>query len=120
MALYPNQQTVRIDKKVPKTNFAVYGKEEMGKACSELNGSAFKVWCYLLSNSDGVLWDISPAAAFNNWGIPRTTFHDGLTELKEKGYIVDGVMHQVRINPTEINTEDKQDSDTVKKEEFEF
>ncbi|MBR4461305.1 MAG: hypothetical protein IKS51_01820 [Erysipelotrichaceae bacterium] len=52
-----------------------------------------------MKNKDGILWDISPADAKHKWGIKRTTFHDGLRELKEKGFIDfdENVIHQKSI-----------------------
>ena len=99
MAMYQNQRTVKIDKKINGI-YLIYGEDEMAYACSVLNGSGFKVWCYLLKNKDGIQWDISPADAKKKWGIKRTTFHDGLRELKEKGFIDfdEGIIHQKSIN----------------------
>ena len=31
------------------------------------------------------------------WGIPSSTFHDGMKELREKGFIEDGIVHQQSI-----------------------
>lgn len=93
MKTYPNQKIITIDK--PKTfpNFALYGTEEIAKACAVLNGSAFKVWCYLLSNSANVKWAISPSDAEINWGIKHSTWRDGINELKEKGFLDDKAIH---------------------------
>ena len=95
MAMYPNQRTVKIDKKISGI-YLIYGEEEMAYACSVLNGSGFKVWCYLLKNKDGVIWDISPADAKKRGGIKKTTFHDGIRELVEKGFIDfdEGIIYQ--------------------------
>lgn len=54
MALYQNQRTVKIDKKIVGI-FLMYDEEAMAYACKVLNGSGFKVWCYLLKNKDGIL-----------------------------------------------------------------
>ena len=87
MTKYPNQRTVEINKPESFTkNFAIYGKDEMATACKVLNGSAFKVWCYLLSNKKQESWNISPAHAQEVWGISRSSFSDGLNELIKKGY----------------------------------
>ena len=42
MAMYRNQRTVRIDKKISGV-YLIYGEEEMAYACSVLNGSGFRV-----------------------------------------------------------------------------
>lgn len=42
MAMYPNQRTVKIDKKITGI-YLIYGEEDMAYACSVLNGSGFKV-----------------------------------------------------------------------------
>ena len=97
MAKYQNQLVVAIDKKQSTKYFATYGKPEISDACKVLNGSGFKVWCYLLSNSDGALWNLSPSHAEKVWGIPSSTFHDGMKELREKGFIEDGIVHQQSI-----------------------
>lgn len=84
---YPNQRSVEISKPTTFTsNFAIYGKDAMATACKVLNGSGFKVWCYLLSNSKQNNWNISPAHAEATWGISRSSFSDGLNELREKGF----------------------------------
>ena len=85
----------------------MYDEEAMAYACRVLNGSGFKVWCYLLKNKDGILWDISPADAEKRWGISKSTFHDGLRELQTKGFIdfEEGIIHQKSIKPEcEIHT----------------
>ena len=94
---YSNQRTVKIDRKIREGHiFVSFDKEWMAEACGDLNGGAYKVWCYLLSNQDGYEWAISPADAEKKWGIPTSTFKDGIRELKEKGYIADGYIHQQR------------------------
>ena len=93
MALYPNQKTVTIDKPENFSTFAIYGKPEICIACKVLNGSAFKVWCYLLSQKADTIWDISPKHAFNEWGISKSTFHDGINELIEKGFLDEKAIH---------------------------
>ena len=108
---YANQRTVKIDRKTRSNHpFATFDKDLMADACKVLNGSGFKVWCYLLSNQDGYEWAISPAHAEATWGIPTSTFKDGIRELKEKGFIVDGCIHQQRIkNEDEIRLQNKVD-----------
>ena len=94
---YSNQRTVKIDRKIREGHiFVSFDKDSMAEACGDLNGGAYKVWCYLLSNQDGYEWAISPADAEKRWGIPTSTFKDGIKELKEKGYIADGYIHQQR------------------------
>lgn len=95
MKTYPNQKNITIDKPKTFSNFALYGSEEIAKACSVLNGSAFKVWCYLLKNSSGVQWSVSPKDAENTWGIKHSTWRDGINELKEKGFLDDKAIHLV-------------------------
>ena len=95
MKTYPNQKNITIDKPKTFSNFALYGSEEIAKACSVLNGSAFKVWCYLLKNSSGVQWSVYPKDAENTWGIKHSTWRDGINELKEKGFLDDKAVHMI-------------------------
>jgi len=94
MAKYPNQRTIKIDKINSTGYFAMYGNPEIGNACKVLNGSAFKVYCYIFANSNGFELDISPAHAEKFWGIAQSTFQDGINELLDKGFIVNGIAHQ--------------------------
>lgn len=86
MTKYANQKTVKIIKPEKSENYAIYSKPGINLACKYLNGAAFKIWCYLLSNAHGITWDISPKHAEKEWGIPQSSFSDGLKELKKKGY----------------------------------
>lgn len=95
---YPNQRTVIIDNKIEKGQiFLMLVKNDLADACKDLNGSGFKVYCYLLSNQDGYKWNISPAHAQKEWGIASSTFKDGIRELIDKGYIANGYIHQRKI-----------------------
>lgn len=113
MPSYPNQKTITIDKPSSFRNYAIYGSEEIAKACSVLNGSAFKVWCYLLKNSSGVQWNVSPKDAENTWGIAHSTWRDGINELKEKGFLDDKAVHMISIKD-EYRPEDKTKSNQHK------
>ena len=97
MAKYPNQRTVKIDKINSTNYFAMYGRPEIENACKVLNGSGFKVYCYIFSNRNRFTLDISPAHAERCWGIHQSTFADGINELIEKGFISDGIAHQTSI-----------------------
>ena len=110
MAKYPNQKTYVIDKIQLSEYFASYDKLGISNACSVLNGSGFKVWCYLLSNIDEFKWSISPQHAENEWGIKRSTFYDGLKELEEKGFIDTDkrIIHQ--FYKSEVRTEKKSEN----------
>ncbi len=117
---YPNQRTVIIDNKIEKGQiFMMLVKNDLADACKDLNGSGFKVYCYLLSNQDGYKWCVSPAHAQKEWGIKTRTFKDGFNELIDKGYIKDGYIHQRKIiekdeiRPIEEMDDNRQDDTDI-------
>lgn len=98
MAYYANQKTLKIDKPEGLSSFAIYGKPAIGIACSQLNGSAFKVYCYLLSQKAQTYWNVSPRHAELEWGIARSTWADGMRELKEKGFVDEYAIHMIAVH----------------------
>ena len=111
---YPNQRVVTIKKNKHRT-YASYGTEEIAYACKNLKPSGFRVWLYLMSNKADVNWYISPAHARDMWGIPLSSFHDGIKELKEKGYY-DEVMKEIYMTPYNKQVSVKKLSNKEKKE----
>ena len=111
---FPNQRSILIDKPKEFQNYAIYGKPEIGNASKQLTGNGFKVWCYLLSQSSGVRWALSPKACQNEWGIPKTSFYRGIDELIRRGYLDDYAIHisngkfQFETNKNQNETEECQ------------
>ena len=110
MSKYPNQKTVRIDKPEGFSTFAIYGKPDICDACEVLSYSALRVWLYLLSQKAQIQWDISPQCAENQWGIPRTSWEDGISELREKGYLDDEAIHSKSTKPLDEIRKKKRNS----------
>lgn len=87
MAKYPNQKSYRINKKNTTKLFAIYGNPEIMDACKVLKGSGFKMYCCFFSNNDGYRLDGSPEYARKYWGIPKSTYYDGIQDLIDHGFI---------------------------------
>ena len=66
MITYANQKKLVIDKPEKLLNFAIYPKPDIEIACKKLSGSAFKVYCYLLSQCAQIEWNVSPQHAKND------------------------------------------------------
>lgn len=85
--LYTNQKEVKTEKATSnKENlYGIFNQEAMQKAAVELNGAAFKLYCYLNKNQDGYTFGLSKADA-TKWGV--SSYDRAVKELIEKGYLV--------------------------------
>lgn len=85
----PNQNKATIVREKPSlNNYVKINNDSIAAAMKALTPVEFQVWMYLAKNKDGVEWEISPAAACNEWGIKVSSFHKAITTLKKMGYLV--------------------------------
>ena len=86
---YPNQKTVQVKKmKCDQRNlYAKINIEAMQRAMRELKKiGSFKLWLFFAKNQDKYRFDLS-CADCKHWGIKTDSFHNGVNELIEKGYL---------------------------------
>ena len=91
MAKYSNQKSLKIkrnnvNKNTKEIYLCIY-KDSIIKAANELNGAAYKLYTFLMTNADGYELDLSPQYIENTYGMGRGTVHKALKELEEKGYL---------------------------------
>lgn len=92
MANYANQKTITIqrdtvDQKNRGKQYILAYTENIANAARNLNGSAFKLYIYLLSNQDGFTKDYSPQHFENIYGVSNSSAKRAFQELIEAGYI---------------------------------
>lgn len=61
-------------------------KNDILAAAKNLNGVAFKIYMYLISNQDDYVGGLSRTDATTKLGISSKSYDNGLAELEEKGY----------------------------------
>ena len=85
----PNQLKAEIvrEERV-KSSFVMINESSIAEAMKALTPVEFQVWLYLAKNKGGIEWEISPQAAYNQWGIKISSFHKAITSLKKIGYLV--------------------------------
>ena len=104
---FRKKRFIDIDKpKRIKGLFSMIDLESLKHACKVLKGSGFKVYVYFLSQSPQEDWFVSPTNAENEWGIKRSTFYDGLEDLKNNGFFDGRVIHMDPESESEIRQED--------------
>lgn len=113
---YRKKRFIDIDKpKRIKGLFSMIDLDSLKHACKVLKGSGFKVYVYFLSQAPQEDWFVSPTNAENEWGIKRSTFYDGLEDLKSNGFFDGKVIH---MNP-ELESEIRQDDPKIEFKESE-
>ena len=84
-----NQLKATIQRETPNPNrYVKINEDSIADAMKALTPVEFQVWMYLAKNKDGIVWEISPQAACNEWGIKISSFHKAITTLKKAGYLV--------------------------------
>lgn len=89
----------RILKEPLQPHFLGLNIESVGIAAGKLKPCGLKLYLYLMSNSDGFIWNMNPAA-FAKWlGLDysnasearkaRKAVSDGIIDLKESGYLIE-------------------------------
>ena len=90
METNPNQKVI-ITSAAPanKENiYAVINIEAMNMALSELSGNTFKIWSYMSRHQNQYKYALSCKDVCDVCGIGKTTYHKGIKELEELGYLV--------------------------------
>lgn len=91
---HPNQRTIIIQRDIPKKTkatqrpYTVIYADNLAAAGRTLNGLAFKLYCYLISNEHCFNLAFSPQDFINNFGGSIRRAQDAFKELEEAGYIV--------------------------------
>ena len=83
----PNQKIIRIQRKKYQKNFLQIGSDEWHEAVNTLRPSAFTIYLYLADNRDGFLLEMSAVTIEKLFGIKKSSYHNALKELEEKGYL---------------------------------
>lgn len=105
----PNQRTVKIHREAVKKNFLGIKNENWTAAARNLGAHAFMLYMYFAANADNFNLALSPVAVNEAIGMPRSTYHDQVRKLVNKGYLV----------PSHGNTYDFYEVPQQKKDNFE-
>ena len=89
--LYTCQKAFRINKnRQPENNSDVrvsdIFKNDILAAAKDLNGVAFKIYIYLISNQEQYIGGLSRADITAKLNISSKSYDNGIKELEEKGY----------------------------------
>ena len=96
MLTVPNQKIVTTNGAQHDQNniYAKISVEAMEKAMVLLKASTFKLWCYMAKNQNNYTFALSCVDACRFCKMSSKTFHEGVKELQEVGYLVpDGGNH---------------------------
>lgn len=90
--LYQCQKGFRVNKKREEqgkqdVRISDLFKKDIMDAMKELNGNAFKVYMYLISNADDYKGGLSKQAIMNAIDISEKGYRNSLDELEKKGYL---------------------------------
>lgn len=86
---YPNQRTVKIHREDIKTDFLGIKNENWMAAARDLRAHAFLLYLYFASNANNFSLALSQKAVQEAIGMPRSTYHDQIKVLVNKGYLVE-------------------------------
>ena len=90
---HPNQRTIIINREIPKKTkedkrpYMIAYLNNLAAAGKDLNGVAFKLYCYFLGNEDRYNLAFSPKDFTNNYGGSVRAAQIAFKELEDKGYI---------------------------------
>lgn len=88
----PNQKIIKVNKELCDKEhlYSPYNLDALQQAMCDLNGYAFKMWCYLGKNQRGHQFALSKVDAVKNWGMGSKSSYDrAIKELIEGGYLVE-------------------------------
>ena len=85
---YPHQRSVRIHREAARSDFLGIKNENWQAAARDLRPHALLLYLYLASNADNYTLALSQAAVREAVGMARTTYHDQVQVLIDKGYLV--------------------------------
>lgn len=93
METYPNQSTLKIIRNNVNTGtgkerpFLIAYQDTLKEAMTKLNGTAFKVYLFLLFNRDQFVLAYSPKYISKEIGICADSVRSAFKQLEAKGYI---------------------------------
>lgn len=116
MAKYANQNKVLIKRTIPekgaKKPFLCIYNENIEDAARELSNTEFKLYIYLVSNSNDYSFDYSPQHFANTYGVGLTASREAWRALIKKGYLTESATNshyytfteqpQIKQEPIEI------------------
>lgn len=90
---YANQRNFTVNREIPTKNtreayLTIYCRNLIA-AARDLNGNAFKLYCYIASNRNGYSFDFSPQDFINQYGVSINSARSSVQELITKGYLVE-------------------------------
>lgn len=85
---YPNQRMVKIHREPAKSDFLGIKNANWQAAARDLGPHGLRLYLYLASNANNYTLALSPAAAREAVGIPRSTYFDYFQIMLNKGYLV--------------------------------
>ena len=85
---FPNQRTVCVHREPAKKDFLGIKNENWQAAARNLRPHALLLYLYLAANADNYVLALSPAAVRQSIGMARSTYHDQVQVLIDKGYLV--------------------------------
>ena len=108
MTTHPNQKVITIKRNIPKNTkgtqrqYVVAYIDAIEAAGKNLNGVAFKLFCYLLSNEHNYQSAFSPKDFTDKYGGSIKSAQSAFKELQDKGYIrmLKGNLYEFYEEPT--------------------
>ena len=79
--------SITILKQEDSELYAQIDMDALKTAMVELDGTAFKIWMYLVRNKNGYEFALSPKA-MEDWGIKKDAYYRAKKVLEDKGYLV--------------------------------
>ena len=88
MAAFKNQRTITYHRAQAQAPYLKVKTSQLFDALKELGPSAFAVYLFFLTRSDGYKEDLSPAAIINHTGVCRNSVYAGIQTLLDTGYLI--------------------------------
>lgn len=85
---HPFQKNITVHREKAVKDFLCIKNENWLRANKELSPYGLQLYLYLASNADGYNFNLSQEEVEKNAGIRRTTFHNYINLMIEKGYLV--------------------------------
>lgn len=110
---YSNQKILRIVKPKYEREFLQVGITEWQNAYKVLTPSAFAIYLYLASNTNGFCLELSQKAIENSLGIKKTAYFEAVKQLEGKGYIqpISGNMFCFLLSANSVKTENSRNTE---------
>jgi hypothetical protein len=92
MVTAPNQKVLEVNKQEKSTKdklIAVRGQKAEQIAARNLTPAALKMWLAVTQNINGYTFALSSKVMLDEWGISIASYNRAVSELKEKGYMVE-------------------------------